>query len=178
MIFWFARSAGTSVSVSRDSDPRASLALTWLLGLTTILAGWVAPEASHSPPTASLSADTTTITIRSTSAAMAFLPDYITVKAGTPIRIRYVNESSFAHNLVVVKSEDDIDVIGAASFDAGETGFVPMQHTSKMIAYSPLAAAGKTVELTFTAPPPGSYPFVCFVDGHFNMMIGTLESLK
>lgn len=123
-------------------------------------------------------ADTTTITVRSTSAALAFNPDVITVKAGSTVRIRYINESVFSHNMVILKSEDDIDPVGAASFDAHDSGFVPMQFKERYIAYSPLAGAGKTVEFTFTAPAPGEYPFACFVDGHFNMMVGTLKSVK
>ena len=122
------------------------------------------------------SADTTTIVIRSTSAALAFDPDLITVRAGTIVRIRYVNESVFSHNIVIVKKEADIDLMGPASFDAEETGFVPMKYKARMVAWSPLAVAGKTVEFTFTAPAPGDYPFVCFVDGHFNMMVGMLKS--
>jgi len=108
--------------------------------------------------------------------ALAFEPDGFTVKAGTTVRIRYVNESTLAHNLVIVRTEEDIDVLGTAAYEAGATGFVPMQHKDRMIAFSPLASPGKTVELTFVAPPPGEYPFVCLVDGHFNIMLGTVRS--
>jgi len=123
-------------------------------------------------------ADTTTITVRSTSAALAFNPDMITVKSGATVRIRYINESVFSHNMVILKSEDDIDPVGAASFDAHDSGFVPTQFKERYVAFSPLAGAGKTVEFTFTAPAPGEYPYVCFVDGHFNMMIGKLKVVQ
>jgi len=140
-------------------------------------AGLVAQARAQAPaPAVRAAADTTTIDIHSTAAALAFDPDIISVKAGSIVRIRYHNESTFSHNMVMLRKEDDIDAIGAASFNAGETGFVPMEHKSKMIAYSPLAAPGKTVEFTFVAPPAGEYPYVCFVDGHFNMMIGKLRS--
>lgn len=126
-----------------------------------------------------LSADTTVITIKSTAAGgLAFEPDLITVKAGTPVKIRFANESPFNHNIVIMKKEADIDDVGAASFDAHDTGFVPMQHKAKYVAWSPLAPAGKTVEFSFIAPPAGDYPYVCFVDGHFNMMVGKLKSVK
>lgn len=136
--------------------------------------------ASATPDTlpAEAAADTTTITVRSTSAALAFNPDLITVKAGSIVRIRYINESVFSHNMVILKSEDDIDPVGAASFDAHDSGFVPPQFKERYVAYSPVAGAGKTVEFTFTAPAAGEYPFVCFVDGHFNMMVGTLKTVK
>jgi plastocyanin len=135
--------------------------------------------ASATPSTLpSVAADTTTITVRTTSAALAFNPDLITVKAGSTVKIRYINESVFSHNMVILKSEDDIDPVGAASFDAHDSGFVPMQFKERYIAFSPVAGAGKTVEFTFTAPAAGEYPYVCFVDGHFNMMIGTLKVVQ
>jgi plastocyanin len=162
-----------STSRQRTRNRAAASALLVLIGMVTLRAS----AQSRALPAAPASADTTLITIRSTGTILAFEPDRISVKHGSVVRIRYVNESSFAHNLVIVRKDDDIDTIGAASFQAGESGFVPMEHRSKMIAYSPLAAAGSTVEFTFEAPAPGQYPFVCFVDGHFNMMVGTLRSL-
>ena len=134
-------------------------------------------SARAAPSTATrMGNDTTLVTIRSVGIVLAFEPDRITVTPGAVVRIRYVNESNFTHNMVILRNEDDIDTVGAASFQAAETGFVPMQYKSRMIAYSPLAAAGQTVEFTFEAPAPGEYPFACFVDGHFNMMVGTLRS--
>lgn len=122
-------------------------------------------------------ADTTTILIRTTAAGgLAFEPNEIRVKAGTPVKIRYLNESPMTHNMIIVKTEADIDLIGEASFNAPD--HVPAQHKSRMIAWSPTAAPGKTVEFKFVAPPAGDYFFVCFVDGHFNMMVGTLRSMK
>jgi len=146
------------------------------LALPALLLSAAAPSPRSGAGSLTVRADTTTITIRSTSAALAFEPDQFTVKAGTPVRIRYVNESVMAHNLVIVRTEDDIDVLGTAAYDAGETGFVPMQHKDRMIAYSPLASTGKTVEMIFVAPPPGDYPFACLVDGHFNVMVGKVRS--
>lgn len=146
-----------------------------ILGVALFSAASATPGA---PLVAAAPRDTTTITVRSTSAALAFNPDLITVKAGATVRIRYINESVFPHNIVILKNEDAIDPVGAASFDAHHTGFVPMQHKDKMIAFSPLAGAGQTIEFTFVAPPPGEYPYVCFVDGHYNMMVGTLKTTK
>jgi plastocyanin len=45
-----------------------------------------------------------------------------------------------------------------------------------VIAKTPFAGPGQTVEVSFTAPAkPGSYPFVCTFAGHFQAgMKGTL----
>lgn len=119
----------------------------------------------------------TVIAIRTTGSNLEFSPSQIAVKAGTRVRIRYTNDGTLPHNIVLVKDEADIDMLGMAAFSAGETGYVPVKHADRMYAYSELAVPGTTVEIEFVAPPPGEYFFVCLYPGHYNMMIGTLRSL-
>lgn len=119
----------------------------------------------------------TTITIHTTGSALEFTPARIAVRHGTRVRMRYVNAGTLPHNLVLVWDGDAIDRLGLAALDASETDYVPLQHEDEMIAHSRLAAPGDTVEVTFDAPPPGEYFFVCLYAGHYNMMIGTLRSL-
>jgi uncharacterized cupredoxin-like copper-binding protein len=128
-------------------------------------------------PAGNAPADTTVITVKSFETTLAFDPDRISVKQGAVVRIRYVNESTFAHNLVIVKKDSDIDVIGPHAQEAAATGYIPTQYENLLIGFSPLAQPGKTVEFTFTAPAAGNYPFVCFVDGHYNAMVGSLKTL-
>jgi uncharacterized cupredoxin-like copper-binding protein len=130
------------------------------------------PRGEPAPPAV---ADTT-VTIRTFGANLAFEPDRISLKQGLTVRVRYVNESTLGHNFVIVRADDDIDVLGKASHEAAATGYVPMQHKDRIIGFSALASPGQTVEFTFVVPPPGEYPFVCLVDGHYNMMLGTLRS--
>lgn len=148
-----------------------TFALVPALALLTVAASQ--PRAATEPP--ALVADTT-VTIRTYGANLAFEPDRLTLKQGLTVRVRYVNESTLGHNFVIVRTDDDIDVLGEASHEAAATGFVPMQHKDRIIGYSALASPGQTVEFTFVVPPPGEYPFVCLVDGHYNMMVGTLRS--
>jgi azurin len=119
-----------------------------------------------------------TITIRSTGSALEFSPSRIAVRHGARVRIRYVNAGTLPHNFVLVHNGDDIDLLGLAALDASETDYVPLEHDDKMIAHSPLAAPGDTVEVLFDVPPPGEYFFVCLYAGHYNMMVGTLRSLR
>lgn len=120
----------------------------------------------------------TTITIRTTGSNLQFTPDRISAKEGTRVRIRYVNEGTLPHNIVLVKDEDDIDLLGQAALDAKDTGYVPLEYRDRMIAYSTLATPGETVEITFEVPPAGEYFFVCLYSGHYNMMFGTMRSLR
>ena len=144
-----------------------------LAALVLVVAGM-----PHVPAGTATVAPYTIITIRTTGYNLAFDPDRITVREGDTVRIRYVNESTLGHNLVLVRNEDDIDLLGAAAYDAARTGFVPMEHKDRMIAWTAMASPGQTVEVEFVAPPAGSYPFVCLVDGHFNVMVGTLVSRR
>lgn len=120
----------------------------------------------------------TTITIRAAGSSLEFSPARVAVKQGARVRLRFVNDGTLPHNVVLVEDEGDIDALGAAAFEAGKTGYVPLEHQDRMIAYSELAVPGKTVEVTFTAPPAGEYFFVCLYPGHYSMMVGTLRSLR
>ena len=120
----------------------------------------------------------TTIVIRSEGANLEFNPTEIAVKQGKRVRIRYINNGTFPHNIVILKKDADIDIVGLAAFQAGATGYIPEKEKGRMIAHSTLAEPGTTIEFTFVAPPPGEYPFVCVYPGHYNMMLGTFKSLR
>jgi azurin len=120
----------------------------------------------------------TTISIHSTGSNLEFLPSRISAKQGTRVTIRYANEGTLPHNIVLVKDEADINMLGKAAFEAKETGYVPLEHADRLIAYSDLVVPGETVEVTFEVPPAGEYFFVCLYPGHYNMMVGTLRSLS
>ncbi|MGH7463560.1 MAG: plastocyanin/azurin family copper-binding protein [Longimicrobiales bacterium] len=132
-------------------------------------------HASHASPAVQVD---TTITIRTTGSNLEFSPSRISAKAGTRVRISYTNEGTLPHNIVLVKEEGDIDMLGMAAFQASKTDYVPVQHSERMIAHTELAVPGTTVEMTFVVPPAGEYFFVCLYPGHYNMMVGTLRSLK
>jgi azurin len=120
----------------------------------------------------------TTIEIRTTGSNLEFSPSRISARQGTRVTIRYINDGNLPHNWVLVKEEADIDVLGPAAFQAGDTDYVPLQHEGKMIAHSPLAKPGETVQVTFEVPAAGEYYFVCLYPGHYNMMVGTLRALN
>lgn len=136
-----------------------------------------AEHAARTAPAARATADTTTITIQTFGSNLAFEPTRFSAKAGTIVRVRYINEGTLPHNFVIARTDEDIDALAAASPRAAESGHIPLELEDKMIAHTALASPGQTVEVTFTAPPPGEYTFVCLVPGHYNMMLGTFTSL-
>jgi azurin len=94
------------------------------------------------------------------------------------VQIRFVNEGTLPHNIVLPRSEDDIDALALAAYEAAETGYVPLAQKERMLAWSTLASPGQTVEVTFTVPAPGEYRYVCLFPGHANSMLGTLRALR
>jgi len=118
------------------------------------------------------------VMIRTRGSNLSFEPARLSLKAGTRVRVEYVNEGVLPHNFVLLKSEDDLDALGAAAYEAEPTGYVPLEHRDQMIAWTDLAAPGTTVSVTFVVPAPGTYTFVCLFPGHYNVMLGTLRALS
>lgn len=120
----------------------------------------------------------TTITIRAVGSTLEFTPTRVSAKAGTRLRLRFVNEGTLPHNVVVPKSDDDIDALALAAYQAGETGYVPVDLKAKLVGWTTLASPGETVEVSFVVPAAGEYTYVCLFPGHSNSMLGTLRALK
>lgn len=119
------------------------------------------------------------VEIRSTGIDLSYSVATIEAKAGEELTIRYINESeTLPHNIVVVKEEKDIRPVGIAALKAHENDYIPEDELDRIIAYSAMAHPGDTVEVSFTVPPPGIYPYICTYSGHFTMMQGQLISTK
>jgi azurin len=143
------------------------------------LLAWKAADRTLSaqPPGVSDRADTTII-IRTTGSTLEFSPVRISAKTGTRVTVRLVNEGTLPHNIVIPRSEDDIEALGAAAYGAAETGYVPLAEKAKLLGYSALASPGQSVDMTFVMPAPGEYRYVCLFPGHYASMLGTLRSLR
>lgn len=119
----------------------------------------------------------TVITVHTVSSTLQFDTPRISVRQGTRLTVRLVNEGTLPHNLVVAKTDDDLDALAEAASKAGGD-YVPLALKEKMIAWTKLASPGQTVEVTFVVPPPGEYPYACLMSGHSMSMLGVLRSLK
>lgn len=119
------------------------------------------------------------ITIQPDGDNMRYAVDTITVAAGTEVTLVLENTATapvMIHNIVVLTTDSDEEAtrIGMASLAAGEAmEYVPEDET--ILAYTPMANPGETVEVTFTAPSePGTHRFICTYPGHFATMQGVL----
>jgi azurin len=97
----------------------------------------------------------------------------IEAKPGEVLRIVLTGKGAMpkvamAHNVVILKpGTDQIKFINAGT-PARATDFIPPSMKDAVLASTPLAGNGETVELTFKVPPkPAKYPYVCTFPGHF-----------
>ena len=137
-----------------------------------------APRTSSSPDRNATTDRGRVVVVRSKGTELSYDPAVINARAGERLTIRYENTGEMTHNVVVVKSERDVPLIGEAAFQAAFTNsWIPTgaDHTARMIAYTPLAGPKETVEVTFTVPPPGEYPFICTYASHWTTMRGRLS---
>lgn len=107
---------------------------------------------------------------------MTFDKDTIEVKAGALVKLTLINEGtdqSMIHN-VVFTQPDKYKLVALAGAKVGAPGnYVPVSEA--IVASSPLALPGQTVELEFTAPlEPGTYNYVCTYPDHWQKMNGVL----
>lgn len=118
----------------------------------------------------------TVVELGSEGTTLEFVPDRLALDAGTRVTLRYTNDGSLPHNLVLLRDDAGLDEMAVDAYDASDTGYIPPGYEEEMIAYTPLVSPGETVELTFVVPEPGEYTYVCLFPGHANSMIGTLRS--
>ena len=75
---------------------------------------------------------------------------------------------AMSHNVVMLKKEADAAAFATAAASARATDFIPAANKADVIANTPLAGNGETVEVVFKVPAAaGSYPFLCTFPGHF-----------
>ena len=77
-------------------------------------------------------------------------------------------KDAMAHNFVLLDPSTDVNTFVTKAAVARKTGFIPASLQDKILAHSPLAGNGETVEVTFKAPStPGTYPYLCTFPGHY-----------
>ena len=115
------------------------------------------------------------LAIASVGDTMAFDKKELTVPAGATVHVTLKNNGTMAamtHNWVLVKTGTEASVALAGLEKAPDAGFVVPG--PDVLAFTPLAAPKQAAEVTFTAPAPGKYPYVCTFPGHYLLMKGVL----
>lgn len=100
------------------------------------------------------------------------------VKAGARVTLTFKNAADLGSNRlfnwVLVKPNRKLRVVtDGQSEGSPETSYVK-PNDPNVIAYTRLVAAGESDTITFDAPPPGEYPYICTFPGYYNTMNGVL----
>lgn len=113
---------------------------------------------------------------------MRFTVTDIEAKPGETIKVELTVVSNFpkmamSHNFVLLKADADATAFATAAAKASDNEYIPAGMTDQIIAHTPLAGGGETVEVTFTVPEKtGDYQYLCSFPGHFmSGMKGTLK---
>lgn len=112
---------------------------------------------------------------------MQFDKREFTVKSAEKVELEFKNigklpKIAMGHNLVILKKGISSLKFGqkVMSLGANATNALPEGSMEDVIAATKLLGPGETETLTFTAPDPGDYQFVCSFPGHFAMMRGIM----
>lgn len=83
---------------------------------------------------------------------------------------------AMGHNVVILQKDTVVPAFSAKCAPAKEDDYIPQDEESKkqIIAHTKMLGGGESDEITFTAPAPGDYPFICSFPGHFAIMQGVM----
>ena len=108
---------------------------------------------------------------------MQFNLKTIEVKAGQKVRLTLKHVGQMAkqvmgHNVVILKPEVDLAEFAGKAAKAADNDYIPADETGNIIAHTAVIGGGETTTIEFTAPPAGTYKFICSFPGHFITMQG------
>jgi azurin len=104
--------------------------------------------------------------------ALEFSESALSADSGSQVTLTFTNGSSaIQHNWVMVKAGARDEVAAAGTAAGPGADWIPAGD-DRIIAATGLLNAGASEEVTFTAPAPGTYEFVCTFPGHNFSMFG------
>jgi azurin len=116
------------------------------------------------------------LAISSVANTMAFDKTTLSVPTGAEVHLVFKSTSTMAtlpHNWALVRPGTEASVAAAGLKYGEKAGYIDISNHD-MLAHTPMAKPGETSEVTFTAPDPGTYPYICTVPGHYMLMKGVL----
>ena len=77
---------------------------------------------------------------------------------------------SMGHNFVLIKKDIDVDDYALRAVSARDNDYIP--EGGDEIAFTKMLGGGESDTITFDAPEPGTYTFICSFPGHYQLMMG------
>ena len=169
--------AGTSKSIPNITMKMQRIPLLALFLLVAVGLGACGGSESNDASTSGKAAE---VIIEPVGNQMKYATTEFSVEAGQEVTIIFNNTATsqaMSHNVVILQGDDEATIkrVGEAGLQAGPSAeYVPEDEA--ILANTPLAAPGETVEVTFTAPSePGTYAFICTFPGHYVLMRGIMR---
>jgi azurin len=109
---------------------------------------------------------------------MRYNLDKIEVNAGQTVELtlRHTGQMSaliMGHNWILLSLGTDKAAFGMAAMSAKEQGYVPQDMKENVLAATKIIGGGESTTITFDAPAPGYYEFICSFPGHYGLMNGS-----
>lgn len=105
----------------------------------------------------------------------------LTVTTGqkVTIELKHVGQlpkAAMGHNVVILKAGTPMPAFAMKCAPAAANDYIPEDKESleQIVAHTEMIGGGETTSVTFTAPEPGEYPYLCTFPGHFGVMNGKL----
>ena len=110
-----------------------------------------------------------TLSVGTDGENLAYAPVTLAAATGSDVTVTFKNNSTAQqHNWVLVKGGDDVaQKVDDEGANAGDTaGYVPAG-SPDVIAAGKILVAGGSETITFKAPAPGTYTFLCTYPAHY-----------
>jgi len=105
---------------------------------------------------------------------LAFDKTTFEVAAGSRVTLKFTNPSTcMSHNWVLTMPGQS-DAVATDGIAAGEANGWLKPNDNRVLAAIKLLKPKENGEVSFNAPAPGTYPFICTFPGHNVLMKGTL----
>ncbi|MEO1174232.1 MAG: azurin [Myxococcota bacterium] len=103
----------------------------------------------------------------------------IKVKSGSTVEVTIEHtgklpKEAMGHNFVLLKQGTDMAKFANAAMLATATQYVPEDMKDSVIAHTKVVGGGESDTITFTAPAPGEYGYLCSFPGHYANMNGKM----
>ncbi len=101
----------------------------------------------------------------------------LTVKSGQKVTLTLLHEGKgdikiMGHNFVLLKQGTVIPAFAAKAAAVGQKEDWIPEGGKDVIAHTKMIGGGQSTKVTFTAPAPGTYDFICSFPGHSGLMKG------
>lgn len=152
------------------------------MGAALLLSGCggspAAPAANTSAQAPAAAASTVNLEIANQGLELKFNKERLEAPAGSKITLVLKNDtqpdSGMQHNWVLVKPGTE-PMVAADGISAGADNAWLKPKDDRVIAHTAkMVKGGESVTVTFDAPPPGEYPYICTFPGHAGVMKGVL----